>query len=71
MAETRSFSEVLEDADRLSWDEQQEIVAILKRRLADAGRRRLIDDIRESRQEFTAGKCQPTTADELLREIME
>jgi hypothetical protein len=32
------FGEVLEAADHLSMDEQQELIAVLARRLAQAGR---------------------------------
>ena len=36
MTDVMRFGEVLEAADRLSYDEQQELVAILNRRLAHA-----------------------------------
>jgi hypothetical protein len=36
MTELMPFGEVLEAADRLSQDEQQELIAILNRRLAQA-----------------------------------
>ena len=65
-----AFSEVLEAADRLSVDDQEALVAILHRRLALAGRRRITDDVKESRQEFSPGQCFPATPDELMREIL-
>ena len=64
-----AFSDVLDAADKLSADEQQELIAILNRRLAEAGRRRVIDDVRKARAEFTAGQCRPTKAKDLLDEI--
>jgi hypothetical protein len=41
MAHVLPFAEVLEAADRLSQDEQEELIAILHRRLAQAARQRL------------------------------
>lgn len=69
MAECLTFREVLDAADQLTRDEQQEIVAILRRRMAEAGRQRIIEDIRDSRREFAAVHCRPATPEEIFREI--
>lgn len=65
-----TFGEIVEAADRLSPDEQEELIAILHRRLAQAGRQRLIAEVQEARQEFAERRCVPATADELMREIV-
>ncbi len=70
MAQVLQFGEVLEAADHLSHDEQEELIGILHRRLAQASRHRLVAEIKESRQEFAEGCCLPTTPGELMREIM-
>jgi len=70
MSHSMPFADVLEAADQLSQDEQQELIAILNHRLAQAGRQRLAAEVQESRQEFAAGRCSPTTPQELIREIM-
>ena len=70
MAHVLQFGEVLEAADHLSHDEQEELIGILRRRLAQAYRQRLVAEIKESRQEFAEGRCLPTTPGELMREIM-
>lgn len=70
MTHALPFGEVLEAADRLSPEEQEALIAILHRRLAQAARQRLADEVREARQEFTDGRCSPTTPDDLMREIM-
>ncbi len=44
--------EVLEAVGHLSHDEQEELIGILHRRLAQASRHRLVAEIKESRQEF-------------------
>jgi hypothetical protein len=70
MTQVMSFGEVLEAADRLSQEEQEELIAILQRRLAQTARQRLISDIQEARQEFAEGRCSPATPNELMCEIM-
>lgn len=67
----KTFAEVVEAADQLSEDEQEELIAILRRRLIDAGRKRIIADVQQSRREFKAGLCRPVTPAELMREILE
>ncbi len=70
MAQLLPFGEVLEAADHLSHDEQEQLIGILHRRLAQATRLRLLGEIKEARQEFAEGHCLPTTPGELMREIM-
>ena len=70
MTHVLPFGEVLEAADHLSLEEQEELIAILHRRLAQAARERLAAEIQEARQEFAAGRCSRATPDELMREIM-
>jgi hypothetical protein len=69
MSQTLQFGEVLDAADHLSTDEKEELIAILHRRLAEQGRKRVLAEVQEARQEFTAGACRPATVDELMREI--
>jgi hypothetical protein len=70
MAQVLPFADVLEAADHLSQDEQEELIAILHRRLVHAARQRLAAEIQEARQEFAEGRCLPATPDELMREIL-
>ena len=70
MTHVMPFGEVLEAADHLTQDEQQELIAILNRRLAQAIRQRVAAEIQEARQEFTDGRCLPASPDELMREIL-
>jgi hypothetical protein len=64
------FGEVLEAVDHLSLDEQLELIAILGRRLAQAGRQRLAAEIQEARKEFAEGRCLPTSPAQLMDEIL-
>ena len=70
MVHVLPFGEVLEAADHLSHDEQEELIGILHRRLAQAFRQRLIAEVKEARHEFAEGRCSPATPDELMREIL-
>lgn len=70
MTKLLPFREVLEAADHLSPDEQEELVAILHRRLAHAARQRLAAEVQEARQEFAEGRCSPATPGELMSEIL-
>lgn len=70
MSHALTFREVLEAADQLSQDEQEELIAILQRRLTQAARQRLAAEVQEARQEFAEGRCPPAIPDELMRVIV-
>lgn len=70
MENTTSFGEVLEAVERLSPDEQETLLVIVRHRLAEQGRKRLAQDIREAREKFAEGRCKPTKADDLAHEIL-
>jgi len=70
MTQEMPFAEVLEAADHLSPDEQEELIAILHRRLALAARKQLVADVQDARREFAEGKCKPATPDEIMRESL-
>jgi len=67
---TAKFCEVLEAADGLSIDEQEALISILQRPVVQAGRQRLVEDVKESRRAFEAGECCTATPEELMREIL-
>jgi hypothetical protein len=70
MEQTVPFGDVLEAIDKLSLEEQETLMDIVQRRVAERGRKLLAAEIREARQEFAEGQCQPTTTDELMKEIL-
>jgi hypothetical protein len=70
MSRVLLFGEVLEAADQLSRDEQEELIAILKPRLAQAARQRLAAEVKEARQEFAEGRSLPANPDGLMNEIL-
>jgi len=70
MEQTLPFGDVLEEIDKLSLEEQETLIDIVRRRMAERGRKILAAEIREARQEFAEDRCQPATADELMKEIL-
>ena len=59
MNEQTAFADALEAAERLDSEEQEELVAILSRRLAERGRQRVAATVEQARREFAAGKWPP------------
>ncbi len=70
MENTASFGDVLEAVGRLSLDEQETLLDIVRHRLAEQGRRRLAQDVRDARDEFAQGRCDPATVEDLMEEIL-
>ena len=70
MGHAMLFGEVLEAIDQLSLEEQETLLDIVQRRLAEQGRKQLAAEIEEARIEFAAGRCRPATVDDLMKEIL-
>ena len=68
MSQQSTFADVLDAAEQLDVEAQEELVTVLSRRLAARGRERVAASVAQARQEFTAGQCQPMTAAEIVRE---
>jgi len=64
------FHLVVDAADHLTLDEQETLVAVLNRRLADRRRAELAADIRQALREYERGVLQPATPDEIMTEIL-
>ena len=69
MSQATRFSDVLDDADRLTADEQELLVDILRHRLAEQRRQQIATDIQSARSEFQQNQCRPVTPDELIAEL--
>ena len=66
-----TFSDVIDAIDRLSHDEQEALLDIVRRRMSEARRSRLIRAVREARRDYTAGEFRVVTPSELARDISE
>jgi hypothetical protein len=69
MAVVTTFDQVLEAIELLPDDQQANLVDVVRRRLAERGRQRIVADAQEARAEFQAGKLQPMSVDELMQEL--
>jgi len=69
MPDTSIFDAVLEAIEHLPDEQQADLVDVVRRRLAERGRQRIIADAREARAEHAAGQSRPTSVEDLMREI--
>ncbi len=67
---TTLFADAVEAAGRLPDDDQAALIEVLRRRLADAGRQRVVADVRDARAELAAGRCRAASADDILRDAL-
>ncbi len=65
-----TFAEILEAADQLPLEDQENLIDILLKRLRDRRRDNLVKDVQEAQKEFAEGKCQPVTPEQLMEEIL-
>lgn len=70
MQHINSFAEVLEADDKLPLEDQEALIEILSRRVADCRRAEMIKNIEEARKEFREGRCKVGTPDEIMKEIL-
>ena len=70
MEDALRFGEVLDAAERLSEEEQETLVDVLRKRRAERRREEIAETVREARSEHREGQTRPMTADELMNEIL-
>ena len=57
-----SFNDALQVVEQLSIEEQEDLIDIVRHRVAEVNRQRLIDRVKEADEEYKAGKYSPATA---------
>ena len=70
MERALAFGEVLEVVDKLSLEEQETLVEVVRRRIIERRREELAKEMRDAQEEFQAGHCRPVIPDELMTEIL-
>jgi hypothetical protein len=70
MENTMPFGEVLEAVDKLSLEEQETLIEVLRRRLIERRRGEIARDIQQAQEEFQAGRSRSVTPEELMKEIL-
>ena len=71
MSTALKFTDVVDSVEQLSTDEQEALVEIIRRRLAERRHEHLVAEVAEARAEYARGTAQPASADDLLAEITE
>ncbi len=64
-----TFASTLDLADKLSLDEQEELSALLQRRVAEKRRAELIAAVKEARDDFAGGKVKAATPSAIMKMI--
>jgi hypothetical protein len=70
MENSMPFGEILDEVDKLSIGDQESLRDILAKRIIEHRRDQLASEIKEAREEYKAGQCRPTTADDIMSEII-
>ena len=70
MEHAMPFGDVLEAIGKLSLEDQEALIDILRRRIADRGRKTMVAEINEARREFAEGRCRPATVEKVMKEIV-
>jgi hypothetical protein len=65
-----TFADLVEAAEQLQLEEQEDLIHILNNRLRDRKRAELIKDVAEAQQEFAQGKCKPMTPEQIMGELL-
>lgn len=63
------FSDLIDATERLSLEEKEILLEVLRSRTVEERREKLKKDVAQARREHRAGKTKPTTAKHLMREI--
>lgn len=70
MKKSENFSGVLEAAENLPLDAQEELIEILKKRGIEQRRGELARDVRNARSEYKRGRSKPSTVKDIMQEIV-
>ena len=63
------FGDVVEAAGHLPFEEQEELIEIVRKRMIAKRRGELLQDIKETEREYRQGQCARMTADETVERL--
>ncbi len=64
-----AYAATLEAVESLPHDEQESLLEVMQRRLAERRRAELIATVKQARKELTAGRVKPASAASIMRRI--
>lgn len=65
----KGYAATLEALSALTLEEQESVVEVMQRRLAEQRRMELIATVKRARKEFAAGKGKPASVSSILRQV--
>ena len=63
----KTFAQVLASADELGVEEQESLVEVLQRRLAERRRESLLEAVQSARRQFEGSRCRPATPRQIVK----
>ena len=66
----KSYGQVLDSIEALPDEQQESLVDIVRKRLAERRRAALVKSVDAARKEFKAGKVRPANPSEIMRKIL-
>lgn len=69
MLDAVTFDEILDAVEHLPEEQQADLVDVIRHRLAERGRQRILADVRDARAEHAAGKTRAMSVEDLMGEI--
>ncbi|MDJ0658039.1 MAG: hypothetical protein QNJ42_00955 [Crocosphaera sp.] len=69
MSQTIQFHQILEMIDRLSTDEQDDLINIIRHRQIEKRREEMANNIHQARQDYQQGKVFRGNVDDIITEL--
>ena len=66
----KNYVQVVDSIEALPDDQQESLLELIQRRLAERRREALVKSVQEARKEFKAGKIRPSTPAEIMRKVL-
>ncbi|MFZ2654994.1 MAG: hypothetical protein WAX69_08745 [Victivallales bacterium] len=70
MKNAMTINNVLEIAQKLPIQDQEECVYLISRRIIEEKRKKLLLEVRKAETEYNSGKAKQATADGIMKEIL-
>ena len=66
----KTYGQVIDSIEALPADQQECLVELMQKRLAERRREALVKSVGQARKEFKAGKLRPTTPSQIMRKVL-
>ena len=66
----KSYGQVIDSIEALPDEQQESLMELVKRRLAERRREALIKSVQEARKEFKSGKLRPVSPADIMRKVL-